>query len=80
MTVDVALALARMIKAPPPLYDLGADTMLAVASVPGVVPEEWQDKGAYPFFIAWPHAIGAVSAEEMTAAQLRALLAARDRP
>jgi hypothetical protein len=53
--------------------------MLAVATVPGKLPEEWQDKGAWPFWIAWPHAAGAaVHAEEMTAGQLRAILADRD--
>jgi hypothetical protein len=75
---DAAMALAREVLAPPPLDRLAADTMLAVASAPGKIPEEWQDKGAWPFWIAWPHAVGAVHAEEMTAAQLRAILAARE--
>ena len=60
--------------APPPLDELAADTMLAVASVPGKVPEEWRP--AYPLFMAWPHAADAVYAVEMTAGQLRARLAA----
>jgi len=50
--------------------------MLAVAPVPGKLPEEWRE--AWPFWIAWPHAAGAVYAMEMTAAQLRGILAARD--
>jgi hypothetical protein len=74
---DAALTLAREMLAPPPLDRLAADTMLAVASAPGKIPEEWQDKGAWPFWIAWPHAVDAVHAEEMTAAQLRAILAGR---
>jgi hypothetical protein len=48
--------------------------MLAVASVPGKHPEEWRQ--AWPLWMAWPHAAGAVYAVEMTAAQLRARLAA----
>ena len=66
--------------APPPLAILPAGTMLAVAPAPGKVPEEWRPVRVTwrRVFIAWPHAAGAVHAEEMTAAQLRALLAARD--
>ena len=52
--------------------------MLAVAAAPGKVLEEWRH-AALGCWIAWPHATGAaVHAEEMTAAQLRDLLAARD--
>jgi len=65
--------------APPPLDRLGADTMLAVAPVPGKVLEEWRH-AALGAWMAWPHADGAVHAVEMTAAQLRAILAARDTP
>jgi hypothetical protein len=62
---------------PPPLHAIGADVMLAVAPVRGA--ELWQWREAAPgAFIAWPHAIGAVHAAEMTAAQLRTILAARD--
>ena len=75
---DVAMEMARKVLAPPPLADLDGGTMLAVASVPGKLPEEWQDKGAWPFWIAWPHAAGAIHAEEMTAAQVRDLLTERD--
>jgi hypothetical protein len=71
------MELAREVLAPKPLGDLPDGTMLAVASVPGKFPEEWQDQGARPFWFAWPHATGATMAEEMTAAQLRAILAAR---
>ncbi len=71
---DVALAICRDFWAPPPLGGLSADTMLAVASVPGKIPEEWQE--AYPLWMAWPHAAGAIYAVEMTAGQLRARLAA----
>jgi agmatine/peptidylarginine deiminase len=71
--VLVREALARRALAPPPLGDLPGSTMLAVASVPGKIPEEWQQ--AYPLWMAWPHAAGAVCAVEMTAAQLRARLA-----
>jgi hypothetical protein len=51
--------------------------MLAVAPVPGKILEEWRhaDLGVW---IAWPHAVDAIHAEEMTAAQLRLLLAARE--
>ena len=75
---DVALELARRVLAPPPLDGLDDDVMLAVAPVPGKYPEEWQDKGAWPLWIGWPHAQGAAEAEEMTAAQLRDLLTERD--
>jgi len=51
--------------------------MLAVAAVPGKVLTEWRHAGL-GVWIAWPHAVDAVHAEEMTAAQLRAILAARD--
>ncbi len=62
---------------PPPLDAIGPDVMLAVATVRG--PEPWQWREAAPgAFMAWPDAIGASCAEEMTAAQLRAILAARD--
>ncbi len=69
------MALARKVPAPPPpLGDLPGSTMLAVAPVPGKIPEEWRE--AYPLFVAWPHAAGAAAcAVEMTAAQLRAMLA-----
>ncbi len=70
------MTLARQVLAPPPLARLGADVMLAVASVPGKIPEEWRD--AYPLWIAWPHAADAIHAVEMTAAQLRAILAERE--
>ncbi len=63
--------------APPPLGGLGGDTMLAVAAVPGKILEEWRH-AAYGVWIAWPHAADAIHAEEMTAAQLRAILAARE--
>jgi hypothetical protein len=62
--------------APPPLPDLAGDTMLAVASVPGKLPEEWRE--AWPLWYAHPHAAGAIYAVEMTAAQLRARLAAME--
>jgi len=62
---------------PPPLDAIGPDVMLAVATVRG--PEPWQWREAAPgAYMAWPDAIGAIHAEEMTAAQLRAILAARD--
>ena len=51
--------------------------MLAVAAVPGKILEEWRH-AAYGVWVGWPHAAGAAEAEEMTAAQLRDLLAARD--
>ncbi len=74
---DVALAICRDFWAPPPLGGLSADTMLAVAAVPGKILEEWRHAGL-GVWIAWPHAADAIHAEEMTAAQLRDLLAARD--
>ena len=52
--------------------------MLAVAATPGKIPEEWQSHGAWPFWIAWPYAAGAIHAEEMTAGQLRDYLTTRD--
>jgi hypothetical protein len=62
---------------PPPLDAISPDVMLAVAPVRG--PEPWQWRQAAPgAWMAWPHAAGAVHAEEMTAAQLRAILTARD--
>lgn len=64
-------------KPPPPLAGLDDSTLLAVAAVPGKVLEEWRHAD-FGVWIAWPHAAGAVHAEEMTAGQLRALLAARD--
>ena len=66
--------------APPSLAILPASTMLAVAPVPGKLPEEWRAVRVSwcRVFIAWPHAADAIHAEEMTAAQLRAVLAARD--
>lgn len=70
---DLVTEIARERLAPPPLGQLAGDVMLAVASVPGKIPEEWRP--AYPLFMAWPHAADAVYAVEMTAAQLRALLA-----
>jgi len=73
---DVAMELAREAFAPKPLRDLPDSTMLAVASVPGKLPEEWRE--AWPLWMAYPHATGAVYAVEMTAAQLRARLAAMD--
>jgi hypothetical protein len=51
--------------------------MLAVAAVPGKVPEEWRP-AAPGVWVGWPHAAGAIHAEEMTAAQLRDLLTERD--
>jgi hypothetical protein len=51
--------------------------MLAVAPVPGKFVEEWRH-AALGCWFALPHAAGATMAEEMTAAQLRAILAARD--
>ncbi len=63
--------------APPPLAGLGTDVMLAVAPVPGKILEEWRH-AAMGVWIAWPHAADAIHAEEMTAAQLCAILAARD--
>jgi hypothetical protein len=75
---DAAMAFAREALAPKPLGELPASTMLAVAVAPGKLPEEWQDEGAWPFWIAHPHAAGAIYAVEMTAAQLRAILAERD--
>lgn len=75
---DVAMEQARRVLAPPPLDQLADDTMLAVASVPGKVPEEWQPVTPWAW-IAWPHAADAwICAMEMTAAQLRVLLAAQD--
>jgi hypothetical protein len=73
------MALAGEWSAPPPLADLPADTMLAVAAVPGKVLEEWRHAD-FGVWIAWPHAVDAIHAEEMTAGQLRAILAARDAP
>ena len=75
---DVAAAIAREMLAPPPLSNLPDGTMLAVAPVPGKIPEEWQPCGAWPFWIAWPYAAGACHAEEMTAGQLRDYLTTRD--
>jgi hypothetical protein len=63
--------------APPPLDGIPDGTMLAVAAVPGKVLEEWRH-AAFGVWIGWPHAVDAVHAEEMTAGQLRALLAERD--
>ena len=63
--------------APPPLPGLADGTMLAVAPVPGKFLEEWRH-AALGVWIAWPHATGAIHAEEMTAAQLRAILAERN--
>ena len=73
----VAMALARLALAPPPLDQLDDATMLAVAAVPGKILEEWLH-AALGTWIAWPHAADAIHAEEMTAGQLRAILAARD--
>jgi hypothetical protein len=70
--------MAREALAPKPLGQLDDGTMLAVAVAPGKFPEEWRQDDARPFWIAHPHAAGATMAEEMTAAQLRAILAARD--
>ena len=69
-------ALRALLAVPPPLDEVPDGVMLAVASVPGKLPEEWQE--AYPLWMAWPHAAGAVYAVEMTAAQLRARLAAME--
>ncbi len=63
--------------APPELPGIPGDTMLAVAAVPGKILEEWRHAGP-GCWIAWPHAADAIHAEEMTAAQLRDLLAARE--
>jgi hypothetical protein len=62
---------------PPPLHAIGPDAMLAVA------PCAARSRGSgarrrRACSWAWPHAAGAIHAEEMTAAQLRAILAARD--
>ncbi len=64
---------------PPELPGIPGGTMLAVAPVPGKILEEWRH-AAMGVWIAWPHAADAIHAEEMTAAQLRAILAARDTP
>ncbi len=77
MPPGVALVVVREVRAPPPLDGLGGDTMLAVAAVPGKILEEWRH-AAMGVWIAWPHAADAIHAEEMTVAQLRAILAARD--
>jgi hypothetical protein len=74
---EAAMELARKAFAPPPLDQLAGDTMLAVAPVPGKILEEWRHE-ALGVWIAWPHAADAIHAEEMTAAQLRAILAGRD--
>lgn len=74
---DAAIDLARQAFAPPPLGELTGSTMLAVAPVPGKILEEWRHV-ALGCWIGWPHAVGAVHAEEMTAAQLRAILTARE--
>lgn len=74
---EAAMELAREVAAPPPLDEVGDSTMLAVAAVPGKVLEEWRHAD-FGVWIAWPHAVDAVHAEEMTAGQLRAILAARD--
>ncbi len=71
------MALAQVWCAPPSLDTIAGDTMLAVAPVPGKILKEWRH-AALGAWIAWPHAADAVHAEEMTAAQLRAILAARD--
>ena len=74
---DAAMELAREVLAPPPLDQLAGDVMLAVASVPGKIPEEWRAAGF--LHMAWPHAADAwVHAMEMTAGQLRDRLAERD--
>jgi len=72
-----AAALAWEKLVPPPLDAISADTMLAVAPVPGKLLEEWRH-AALGAWIAWPHAADAIHAEEMTAAQLRAILAERN--
>lgn len=64
---------------PPPLGEISADAKLAVAPVRGANPEEWTP-AAEGAFIAWPGVVGAGHAELMTAGQLRAELARRDRP
>jgi len=71
------MAMARKLLAPPLLDQLAGDTMLAAAPVPGKILEEWRH-AAMGVWIAWPHAADAIHAEEMTAAQLRAILAARE--
>jgi len=75
--VDILREHLREEWAPPPLHLLADATMLAVASTPGKIPEEWREE--YPLFIAWPHAAGAWSSpatREMTAAQVRGQLTA----
>jgi hypothetical protein len=74
---EVMTDLAGAWLAPPPLDGIPDGTMLAVAAVPGKVLEEWRH-AAFGVWIGWPHAVDAVHAEEMTAGQLRALLAERD--
>lgn len=74
---DDEVEMVREVLAPGVLAWLPADTMLAAASVPGKVLEEWRHAD-FGVWIAWPHAVDAVHAEEMTAGQLRAILAARD--
>jgi hypothetical protein len=69
--------LALGVLAPPPLAEIPDGTMLSVAAVPGKVLEEWRHAD-FGVWIGWPHAVDAVHAEEMTAGQLRALLAERD--
>lgn len=69
------MAMARKRLAPPRLAAIRPNTMLAVASVPGKIPEQWRAAG--PLWMAWPDAEGADLAVEMTAAQLRDRLAAR---
>jgi hypothetical protein len=64
-------------QSPPSLDDLPDSTMLAVAAGPGKVLEEWRHAD-FGVWIGWPHAVDAVHAEEMTAGQLRAILAERD--
>ena len=64
---------------PPPLAETGAGVKLAVAAVPGEIPEEWTYAAPGAWF-AWPEAAAVAQwhAEVMTAGQLRALLAARE--
>lgn len=75
---DIALELCREMLAPPHPALLSSAALLAVAPVPGKDPAEWRYV-APGTWVAWLYAAGAgCCAEEMTAGQLRAILAERD--